>query len=100
MLLFESSLSSAFWNVLSYSVVQAYSVSDFEKCTTLFRYFSLLCYLELGSKQERVPNYGLIKYLQLCLNPICIRTSISTCGGITYATLEMRTEVGISGMDK
>ena len=46
MLLFDSSLSSAFWDVLSYSVVQAYSFSDFEKCTTLFRYFSLLCYLE------------------------------------------------------
>ena len=50
MLLFESSVSSAFWNVLSYSVIRAYSVSDFEKCTTLFRYFSLLCYLELRSK--------------------------------------------------
>ena len=49
MLLFESSLSSVFWNVLSYSVIRAYSVSDFEKCTTLFRYFSLLCYLELRS---------------------------------------------------
>ena len=51
MLLFESSLSSAFWNVLSYSVIWAYSVSDFEKCTTLFRCFSLLCYLELRSIQ-------------------------------------------------
>ena len=50
MLLFESSVSSAFWNVLSYSVIRAYSVSDFEKCTTLFRYFSLLCYLELRNK--------------------------------------------------
>ena len=49
MLLFESSLSSAFWNVLSYSVIRDYSVSDFEKCTTLFHYFSLLCYLELRS---------------------------------------------------
>ena len=39
-------MSSAFWDVLSYSVNGAYSVSDFEKCTTLFRYFSLLCYLE------------------------------------------------------
>ena len=29
--------------------MRAYSVSDFEKCTTLFRYFSLLCYLELRS---------------------------------------------------
>ena len=48
-LLLESSLSSAFWNVLSYSVIRTYSVSDFEKCTTLFRYFSLLCYLELQS---------------------------------------------------
>ena len=47
MLLFESSLSSAFWKVSSYSVIRAYSVSDFEKCITLFRYFSLLCYLEL-----------------------------------------------------
>ena len=46
MLLFESSLLSAFWNVLSYSVILAYSVSDFEKYATLFRYFSLLCYLE------------------------------------------------------
>ena len=52
MLLFESSLSSAFWNVLSFSVVQAYSVSDFEKCTTLFHYFSLLCYLELQSNSK------------------------------------------------
>ena len=50
MLLFESSLSSAFWNVLSYSVIRAYSVSDFEKCSTLFCYFSLLCYLELRSR--------------------------------------------------
>ena len=49
MLLFDPSLSSVFWNVLSYSVIQAYSVCDFEKCTTLFRYFSLLCYLELRS---------------------------------------------------
>ena len=49
MLLFESSLSSAFWNVLSYSVIRAYSVSDFDKCTALFHYFSLLCYLELQS---------------------------------------------------
>ena len=44
-------MSSAFWNVLSYSVIRAYSVSDFEKCTTLFPYFSLLCYLELRSNQ-------------------------------------------------
>ena len=35
--------------MLSYSVIWAYSVSDFEKCTILFRYFSLLCYLELQS---------------------------------------------------
>ena len=40
MLLFESLLSSAFWNVLAYSVVRAYSV---------FHCFSLLCYLELQS---------------------------------------------------
>ena len=52
MLLFESWLSSAFWNVLSYSVIRAYSVSDFDKCTTLFRYFSLLCYLELWSRHR------------------------------------------------
>ena len=52
MLLFESSLPSAFRNVLSYSVIWAYSVSDFEKCTTLFRYFSLLCYLEFQSIGE------------------------------------------------
>ena len=57
MLLFESSLSSAFWNVLSYSVIQAHSVSDFEKCTTLFRYFSLLCYLELQSKLIELSCY-------------------------------------------
>ena len=50
MLLFESSLLSTFWNVLSYSIVRAYSVSGFEKCTTLFRYFSLLWNLELWSK--------------------------------------------------
>ena len=50
MLLFESSLSSAFWNVLSYSVIRAYSVSGFEKRTTIFRYISLLCYLELWSE--------------------------------------------------
>ena len=37
MLLFESSLSSAFWNGLSYSVIRAYSVSDFDKCSTLLR---------------------------------------------------------------
>ena len=49
MLLFESSQSSVFWNVLSYSVIRAYSVCDFENCTTLFHYFSLLCYLELRS---------------------------------------------------
>ena len=52
MLLFESSMSSAFWNVLSYSVIRAYFVSDFEKCTTLFHYFSLLCYLELQNIQH------------------------------------------------
>ena len=52
MLLFESSLSCAFWNVLSDSV------GDFEKCTTLFRYFSLLCYLELWSIWFRLWNYG------------------------------------------
>ena len=50
MLLFESSLWSVFWNVLSYFVIWAYFVSDFGKCTTLFRYFSLLCYLELWSR--------------------------------------------------
>ena len=54
MLLFESSLLSAFWNVPSYSVIRAYPVSNFEKCTTLFRYFSLLCYLELQSKLPQV----------------------------------------------
>ena len=54
MLLFESSLSSAFWNVLSYSVIRAYSVSDFEKCTTLFHYFSLLCYLELRNNIQDI----------------------------------------------
>ena len=48
-LLFESLLSSTFWNVLSYSVVQAYSVSYFEKFTVLFCYFTLLCYLEIQS---------------------------------------------------
>ena len=51
MLLFESSLSSVFWNVLSYYVIRAYSVCDFDKCTTLFRYFSPLCYLELRSSE-------------------------------------------------
>ena len=57
MLLFESSLSSVFWNVLSNSVIRAYSVCDFEKCTTLFRYFSLLCYLELQSNQlQKIPS--------------------------------------------
>ena len=59
MLLFESSLSSVFWNVLSYSVIRAYSVCDFEKCTTLFRYFSLLRYLELRS------TCGLINFTSL-----------------------------------
>ena len=49
MMLFESSPSSAFWIVLSYSVTRAYSVGDFEKCISLFRYFSLFCYLELQS---------------------------------------------------
>ena len=52
MLLFESSVSSAFWNVLSYSVIRAYSVSDFEKCTTLF------CYLELRSTSMRPRKYN------------------------------------------
>ena len=56
--LFESSLSSAFWNVLSYSVIRAYSVSDFEKCTTLFPYFSLLCYLELWSSWSSTDRAG------------------------------------------
>ena len=69
MLLFEwieSSLLSAFWNVLSYSVIRAYSVFDFDKCTTLFRYFSLLCYLELRSNLN-VPHL----VLQLSLpNPM------------------------------
>ena len=54
MLLFDSLLLSASWNVLSYSDIWAYSVSDFEKCTTLFRYFSLLCYLELQSNWANV----------------------------------------------
>ena len=49
-LLFGPILLGTFANVPPYSVVRAYSVSDFEKCATLFRYISLCCYLELQSK--------------------------------------------------
>ena len=48
-LLFGPTLLGTFANVPPYSVVRAYSVSDFEKCATLFRYISLRCYLELQS---------------------------------------------------
>ena len=67
MLLFESSLSSTFWNVLSYSVVQTYSVSDFEKCTTLFRYFSLLSYLELRSTVCMLTHWFTYYFFQVLL---------------------------------
>ena len=42
----------------TYSVIRAYSVSDFDKCTTLFHYFSLLCYLELRSRPWWVKLMG------------------------------------------
>ena len=66
MLLLESSLSSAFWNVLSYSVIRAYSVSDFEECTTLFHYFSLLCYLELQSRPRAYVASSLEALVVVC----------------------------------
>ena len=42
-LLFGPTLLGTFANVSPYSVIQAYSVSDFEKCATLLCYISLLC---------------------------------------------------------
>ena len=82
MLLFGSSLASAFWNVLSYSVIRAYSVCDFEKCTTLFHYFSLLCYLELQSTEasKRCVNFFLSTWMLLAFcysNPFDIFIEIS-----------------------